>query len=121
MFQPRHPYTRQVVLLHKPSRSVLCADTIWRVVSPRFSPNIIAASGWQAFGVRNRSAFPYPFYLPRRRREEVRAFVREVESWGEVRRVLPGHLDAIPTEGEEGLKSEDVKRLFLGSFDYIVR
>lgn len=110
-----------MVLLHKPTRSLLCADTIWRVVSPRFSPNIIAATGWKGFGVSNRSRFPYPFYFPQRRKEEVRAFVREVEAWGEIKRVLPGHLDAIPTEGEEGMGSEEVKRIFLGSFDYIVQ
>lgn len=82
----------------------------------------MAASGWKAFGVSNRSAFPYPFYFPRRRKEEVKDFVRQVESWGEILRVLPGHLDSIPaTEGEEGIGSENVKRIFLGSFDYIVK
>ena len=115
------PFFQEVVLFHRPSRSLLCADAIWRVVSPRFSPNVIAASGWRGFGVANRSAHPYWFYLPRRRKEEVRAFLQEVDAWGEVRRVLPGHLDPIPTEGEEGMGSAEVKRIFLESFDYIVR
>ncbi len=113
--------TPQVVLFHKRTRSVLCADAIWRVVSPRFSPNVIAASGWKGFGVSNRSAHPYWFYFPRRRKEEVRAFVQQVDSWGDIDRVLPGHLDPIPTSGEEGMDRDEVKRLFVGSFDYIVR
>jgi hypothetical protein len=115
------PFFTEVVLYHKPSRSLLCADAIWRVVSPRFFPNVIAATGWKGFGVSNRSAHPYWFYLPRRRKEAVRAFLQQVASWGAIDRVLPGHLDPIPTEGEEGMGSDEVKRLFLGSFDYIVR
>ncbi len=118
------PFFREVVLYHKPSKSVLCADAIWRVVSPRFSPNVIAQGGWLGFGVLGLSKFPYWFYLPRRKREEVQRFVAQVQGWGEVRRVLPGHLDPIPSAGvdEEAAKEPGwAKRVFLQSFDFILQ
>jgi hypothetical protein len=119
------PFFQEVVLFHKPSKSILCADAIWRVVSPEFSPNVVAATGWKAiFFVGGVSRFPYWFYFPRRKRAEVQRFVDQVEGWGEIKRCLPGHLDPIPSAGvgeKEGVGEVDVKRVFLESFDFILR
>ena len=118
------PFFREVVFYHKPSKSILCADAIWRVVSPRFSMNVVAQGGWIGFGVSGRSRFPYWFYFPKRKREEVRRFVAQVQGWGEVRRVLPGHLDPIPSAGvddEDAREPGFVKRIFLQSFDFILK
>lgn len=120
------PFFREVVLYHKPSKSLLCADAVWRVVSPIFSPNVIAGTGWTIFGVSGKSNFPYWFYFPRRKKQQVQQFLAQVESWGEIQRVLPGHLDAIPStvsDVDEGKVEKDpsfVKRTFLQSFDFIV-
>jgi hypothetical protein len=116
------PFFREIVLFHKPSKTLLCADAIWRVVSPTFSPNIVAATGWKLFGVSGVSRFPYWFYFPRRKRAQVQKFVDQVQAWGEIERCLPGHLDAIPAAavGEEQTAVE-VKRIFLQSFDFILR
>lgn len=114
------PFFQEVVLFHRPSRSLLCADSIWRVVSPRFFPNVIASTGWKIFDVSQKAQFPYWFYFPRRKQVEVKAFLEKIESWGEIDRVLPGHLDPVPTEGETKT-SIDVKKTFLKSFDFIVR
>jgi hypothetical protein len=119
------PFFQEVVLFHKPSKSILCADAIWRVVSPEFSPNVVAATGWKTiFFVDGVSRFPYWFYFPRRKRAEVWRFVEQVQGWGEVKRCLPGHLDPIPSAGvgeKEGVGEVDVKRIFLESFDFILR
>ncbi|KAM3570749.1 hypothetical protein VYU27_007197 [Nannochloropsis oceanica] len=119
------PFFQEVVLFHKPSKSILCADAIWRVVSPEFSPNVVAATGWKAiFFVDGVSRFPYWFYFPRRKRAEVSRFVEQVQGWGEIKRCLPGHLDPIPSAGvgeKEGVGEVDVKRVFLDSFDFILR
>lgn len=43
-----------------------------QVVSESFSPNVVASVGWRLFGVKDTSAFPYWFYAPRRKQQEVR-------------------------------------------------
>jgi hypothetical protein len=102
------PFFKEVVLLHKPSKSLLMADAIWRVSEPagpsiqatpvrspppftldsmpsprqvesqRWRETIVAEVGWGLFGVRGRASFPYPFYLPSRKKKEVQGFVDQV-------------------------------------------
>jgi hypothetical protein len=43
-----------------------------QVVSPQFSTNVVASVGWGIFGVKDTSRFPYWFYFPQRRKEQVR-------------------------------------------------
>lgn len=100
-------------LQDKHSRS-LFLSLLQQVVSQKYRENPIAEVGWKVvFGVADRARFPYWFYFPSLRKQQVANFMKVVSSW-DYERVITGHLDIIS-------ETEDAGDIFRGSFDYIVK
>mmetsp|Transcript_11976 Transcript_11976/g.40501 ORF Transcript_11976/g.40501 Transcript_11976/m.40501 type:complete len:301 (+) Transcript_11976:1-903(+) len=127
------PFFREVVLFHRPSRTLLATDAVWRAKSARFN-NVVSSVGWDVIfqlrrrddgrGGLDRLSYPYPWYVGltpsarERTARAVRRFVEAVSAFDFVR-VVPAHLDVIDDELDGGPGA--AKRLFTGAFDYITR
>lgn len=93
--------------------SFLLFSPFQQVVSQEYRESPIAEVGWKIiFGVAGRARFPYWFYFPSLRKQQVASFMNVVSSW-DYERVITGHLDVIS-------ETEDARDIFRGSFDYIL-